>query len=486
MQKSKKRHSPNPRLRVNQLRRYVYVPDSPQARRSIAGCDPQSQKSARHNISIVSAGELFPSGMTMELVRDATRPNKLNFLVWDGTNARIEPRVEHEDMVYVPPTFDPTILQALRLPVRCAPYGSTRQLLGDTCKFLWSGPGLVEEPVLQLAYFALSTWFVDCLPTAPSVSLVGPAASEATAVLRRLACVCRHPLLLAEVSHAGFCSLPMHLCPTLLINQPGLSPKMQQFLRASSSRDFWVPRGNRLLNFCSAKAIYSGDAFMGTSLSGTAIRISITPTREQLSVNQRLQEQIANELQAKLLMYRLANYQKVRDSVFDVLQFTSPLRDIARSLGACVVDDPELQSSIVPLLQDEDEESRAGRWGDLSCVAIEALLFFCHEGPRESVYVREVADTMNAILKGRGETLELEDRAVGDKLRSLGLPTKPRDSKGYKVMLLDGVRSQIHRLARELDVPSLQDGVVRCRHCSQTGHHSQTEGAERPWQLTHE
>jgi hypothetical protein len=49
-------------------------------------------------------------------------------------------------------------------------------------------------------------------------------------------------------------------------------------------------------------------------------------------------------------------------------------------------------------------------------------------------------------------------------LRALGIHGG-RVVKGYRVLLTDAVREQIHRVADAYRVVSVQDGIARCRHC---------------------
>ena len=58
--------------------------------------------------------------------------------------------------------------------------------------------------------------------------------------------------------------------------------------------------------------------------------------------------------------------------------FLTPLRMMARGLGACIVDAPHLQTDLVRLLESQRTLLQASRLLDLSCIAIEALLARCH------------------------------------------------------------------------------------------------------------
>ena len=94
----------------------------------------------------------------------------------------------------------------------------------------------------------------------------------------------------------------------------------------------------------------------------------------------------------------------------------------------------------------------------------EGALSFCHEPDRREFFIRELAERVRALLKGRHEENELTDRRAGSILRDLGIRAQ-RVTAGYKVVLTDGIRERIHSVARSYQALSLQDGVVRCRHC---------------------
>jgi len=442
---------------------------------------PDSQDKSRENNStpaeptattairreVQTSGEVLADGTLIELIRGDTE-TQLKLLTWSGGKGKVASFAQYKGRVYAPVFLEPTILRALQLPSQSAPYGTTRNLFDDVTKPVSHYTALSENFVSLLCHFGISTWFPDCTLVAPCLVLVGPAASEAARVLRLLHCVCRHALLLGDLNPAGLCSLPMYLCPTLLIAQPELSAPTLRLLQTSNIRNLYVPRRGQLLDLFCPQAIHSMEPLGDASLCSTAIRIPVTPTRRQLPIlDEGVLRKIAKDLQPKLLTYRLMNYARVRNSDFDVPQLTSLMRDPARSLGASIVDDPELQAGIISLLQDQDEEIRGERWTDLYSVVSEAALFLCHDGEKQSAYVGEVASVANIILKRRGETVELESRAVGEKLRWLGLSTTPRDSKGYKILLTDAVRRRIHELTRDFEVPSVQDGVARCKHCAQ-------------------
>ncbi len=412
---------------------------------------------------MVTGGEALADGTAIELVRDAVT-GQLILLTWDGKQVKVGPRAEHRGHVCTPLFVEPTSLRALRLPTRTAPFGSTRELF-TAVTGLFARCNLPEESTIQLAHFTFATWFADCLALAPTLVVVGPG-TEATLLFRLLACLCRRALLLGDLSLAGLGSLPMDLHPTLLVNQADLSRAACKVLRASSVRNTYFPGGRRLLDPFCAKAVYVGEPQRNRSLGDAALLVTIPPAHGYLPLlDVQAEEQVADEFQSKLLGYRLANHSKVRTSDFQVAEFSSSTAALARALGVCIVDDPELQSGVKTVLRRQDEAARVRRATGLEAVVIEALLVLCHE-ERESAYIGEIAKVANGILLGRGETLELPPRMVGSILDGLGLDDRPRNGGGHRIVLLNDTRRRVHELAHAYGVPSVGGGRGLCSHCS--------------------
>jgi hypothetical protein len=70
----------------------------------------------------------------------------------------------------------------------------------------------------------------------------------------------------------------------------------------------------------------------------------------------------------------------------------------------------------------------------------------------------DLGKRVNAILCSRGETIQLESRSLGWKLKRLQLP-RERNGRGKYLLFSREVRSQLHQLARkfELELPSFAD-----------------------------
>ena len=229
--------------------------------------------------SIISAGEIFADGAMLELVSGSRGLNKPDLLLWNGRKAITGPRVEHGGCIYEAPKLDPILWRAMRLPARCCDYGSARALFDGIRNLFLRHLGLPESESGLIACFAISSWLADRLPSAPGLTISGVDEELGVNVLRLLGCVCRHPLMLAEVTPSSFRSLPMHLSPTLLLNLQVLRPNLERLFRASSFRGLYLPGiGGRVVNAYGAKAIFcGGDA--GDTMTDGIMHISVAPSK---------------------------------------------------------------------------------------------------------------------------------------------------------------------------------------------------------------
>jgi len=262
----------------------------------------------------------------------------------------------------------------------------------------------------------------------------------------------------------------MAVQPTLLIDLEHASRSTLSLLCASNKRNAYVPRKGGLVNIYCAKAIYRGDGLSDGLFGDATLQVNLAPSRGNLPIlDAETEQEIATAIQPQLLAYRSRNIAKVRESEFDLPAFASPIRILARVLGGCIVDAPELQAGLIPLLEEYQEKIRGQRWVDLRCVVIESLLFYCHSGEKDRVHVGKITATASTILKARGETPPADPeliKLVGGLLRVLEFFPR-RDSRGWAIRLTDSVRRRIHQLARDYDVAAVQEGVALCAHCAE-------------------
>jgi hypothetical protein len=272
--------------------------------------------------------------------------------------------------------------------------------------------------------------------------------------------------MLADITPAGLRSLPMYLHPTLLINQPGLNPRTWALLRTSSHRGFFVPAGKGgVLAVHGASAVFLGADDTDKIAGGEVLHLSLAPALFHFTLDDARLEQIASELQPKLLRYRLMNWRKVQESEFDVSTFTFPTRELARNLGACVVDDPELAQKLSALLETQDEDTRAQHNTDVRYVIIEIILVLLHKRELSALRVEKIAELTNALLRSRGEIIEYSSAEVGWKLRQLGL-SRTRDRAGKSLSSQRETSRRIHELAASSGVLSRENVRQGCPDCA--------------------
>jgi hypothetical protein len=185
-----------------------------------------------------TAGEVFPDGSMIELVRDAGAHSRLLLLMWRNGKATVSDRIEYGGQIYVPIELDSTLAQAVRLPTLSVNYGTTSSLFTQIKDLLSQYADVNEKDIAILSYFVLRTWFSDCMSDAPCLFVIAPhAAAEAHILFLLLSCLCRHALLLGEFTRSIVASLLVpFLQPTVLIDQPDLSRSALRQLRATNIR----------------------------------------------------------------------------------------------------------------------------------------------------------------------------------------------------------------------------------------------------------
>jgi len=360
-----------------------------------------TQLTGDHCPAIRTIGEVFSDGTNIELIREAAT-GRMSLSSFDGKSHTVGNRVKAHGQLYLPAQIHPTILRAVTLPTRCGEYGSTNQLFAAVREKLTTS-GFLDDVTLPTTHFVFASWFPEFSAVAPCLSISGPR-SEAVYLLRLLGCLVRHPLRLAEITRAGLCSLPINLQLTFLIDQEPISRSTRSLLSASNHPGTYVPWKGGLADIYCAKAIYVGDGLAGGRVGDSALHVQLAPSRARLPIlDANTDRMIADEFQGKMAAYRSQNIQRVRDSQFDLPRLASGTRVLARILGACIVDAPELQAGLEALLRDQEEQARASRWTDLRCVAIEAMLYYCHVEEEGKVYVGKAAGTASTILRGRRE-----------------------------------------------------------------------------------
>lgn len=401
---------------------------------------------------------VLPDGSLLELIRPSSENKGAALLYCHNDQSMIE--AQH---IIGPHRYVPTQAANMvrHLPSKPIPYGSTQELFRDVSGFIATSSGLRGEELELLPFICFASFFAPWLSCSPCLSLFGSPV-QAVSFLRILGCICHHPVLLADFDMLG---LPKELRPTRLIGQP--SPRLDKVLGALQFSGFAVPKGE-LRELAATTVVYVGEADLKSPFADVGFWFSVPPAIRLFSEqDERREASPINSLQNKLLAYRLRNFSKIALSDFDVPDFYGASREMARSLGRCIVDAPELQTKIINLLQPRNDADQVEGTTRLAAVVTEALVVCCHER-KASVRVGEIAALANGILSRNGEFLRVNPKEVGAKLKKLGFRTTRLDSAGRGIYLLKEQCAQIHELARSLQVPTLREGLSGCPHCKQS------------------
>jgi hypothetical protein len=428
----------------------------------------KGEQPATNERETTTFGDFLSDGTLIEIIRPDARQKALSLLAWKEGVLTETRRARRDGTSYVPVEPDTSILRAMHIPSGVSEYGTTSSLFAEIIHVFTSRLDVSDTTATLLTHFTLCTWFADCFSMAPQMLIFGPP-EESAILVQLLSAICRRALVLSDLDITGWSSLPAALSPTLIINTRRLRTPIRNFLEASNTRHQYIVRKGQLLDPFGARVIYERTPSGDQSLRESAVCVTVTPACGRLPIlTDHCLDQIADGFQGKLLLYRLRNHAKVRDSEFDVPEFAAAVRSRARMLGACVVDAPELQSGLVSVLRGQDDDARITRSFSLESVLVEALFLMCHEKePRPTATVGEIAETMTVIFQGRGEALKLEPRKVGEILRALQFYTARQGTAGRGIALLVADRRRVHQLARDYDVPAIRNGFVGCSQCDE-------------------
>jgi hypothetical protein len=418
---------------------------------------------------IRTAGEVFPDGSALELLRDPSSAEKLTLVRFDHELLEVGSPMPGPNGVYTPIAVHPSFAAAIRFPNRVGPPESPKRLFADVHELLLRHTGQLDSCVTALAFTVFASWLAPVLEMVPMLSIFAPPGSCNDVVMKLMGLLCRRPLRLPCVKRGDLRRLPMRILPTLLLDEPDLHPATLALLRASTHRGSFVTGPDGLQDLFGLKIICASTQPSGPTWGSNVLGASLIPVSGSLPPFDKMaQEEIATNFQARFLGYFLRNFNRVEMPKFDVSRLEQPVQALARTLGAVVIGDDDLQAKILPLLKIQDEEIRANRARDCDAVVLEALLFFIHQGGWTKVHTTTVADKVGAIYKGRGDDQSLSPESVGWAIRRVGVPSGRINRAGNGVELNASACRLIHRLARSYGVRALE-GALRedCQYCTE-------------------
>jgi hypothetical protein len=433
----------------------------------------------------------FDDGTLIETIRNADS-GVLCLLVFKNGSIKMVDRYECGSQCFVPCAIPPTLAQTIRIASGVNSCAQLQQLVQEIAAILRRFIDLPTEEIFLISIFVLCTWIPERLPIAPYLWLVGPLGSGKTTLLTLLQSLSRRAILIGDLKPAALYQLPELLQPTLLLDESdmgdsGMSQEFQRLLRIGNRQGAVVIRNGRAHDCYCVKVLSSREPPSDAALASRSIFIGMSPTARQMPLLDPVTaEQIAADFQAKLLMFRLQNFDRFDASrpLFAAIENLTPrVRDLGRALGVPLLGNADLEKDLSEILHEQDRDARVHRALEPEWLVAEVLFGLCHPRPLTSglfptivsAFVGSIAATVNEKMKERGEGVTLTAKKTGLVLRALGFRTQLLGSLGRGVVFTPAVRAAIHRLAQRLGinrrnlVPSLDDapkyGGAPCALC---------------------
>jgi hypothetical protein len=289
---------------------------------------------------------------------------------------------------------------------------------------------LSDADIAVTAFWVVSTWFQEALIVLPCLVITGPP-HEATELLRVLHDLCLGSLLLAGFRRGDLKDVSRH---TLLISEPNLNNQTAALLGNLTNRGFVMVEQGSYLNCHTSKAVYIGEVPTIRRIQH-AIYIDVTPA---LNAEKRISpigvDRAVEDLNGNLAKYRERNLAQVRRLAFNPIGVSPETGAVAKALGSCIVDSPDLQAALVSILAPRDQQRISERLDTAEALVIEAVLALSRGGA-EQLYAKEIALEVNRLLEARGERTKLSPEKVGHRLRKLGLATRRLSQVGNGLVM---------------------------------------------------
>ncbi len=318
-----------------------------------------------------------------------------------------------------------------------------RKLFADVKDVLARRSYLSETDSATVAYWVISTWFVDVLWINPCLVITGPA-HEATNLLHLLDDLCANSGLLAGVQWSDIKYLARG--STLLISKPDLDSRTAVLLGNLTNRRFSFMEGQSWRHCAASVAIYIGENSTVRQIQNSiSIDVTASPNAKPRPFARPLDRK-ADPLVISFGEYSRRNREKVQLMEFAPAGLSLETYAIANALGSCLVDAADLQTQLIALLKPRDQQRLAERSESLEALTVAAALNLCQQG-RDELFVKDIAIELNRLLEARGETQRLNPEKVGHGLKRIGLLTRRLSQAGNGLRLDQATRQHLHALA---------------------------------------
>ena len=402
-------------------------------------------------------GEVLPNGVVIELVNDPSGRG-VTLLRWDGTNYQTGNVFQEGSTLFQAPYLQPSLISATwfaNRPGECdEPIRLFWKIVDKFCHYM----GFSRELAAFITRIMFCSWFPDCGARPITLCICGQDLDQGMKLFRLLHALCRHPLVVAELTR----SLPVMWHPTLLVSAP-ISAKVAELWRASNYRDAFISGARGAVrNISCAKILFCETPATREVWGPEAMQITLLPVTHRLpALTEQDAADLAAEYQPQLLMFRLQNLALMHPSITTSCRVAPARFERYGNLPACITRDPEIVKLWTLLLEAQDQELQARRSREPRVAIIEVTWSPAHKDKEMST--EQITQRVNALLWKRGEVLEYNSNKIGWMLRELGLKSR-HNGKCKALRFSRDTRRQIHRLALQfgLELPKDPD----CSDCN--------------------
>jgi len=416
-------------------------------------------------------------GSLLETVEDPDDSSKSLLAVYKNGEVRFERRLPAGDRVLVPIPRDRHIIKHVRLPRGINLCSSARSLFREIQSIISRCLDLDVDSKRLLAHFVLSTWFIDQLPVAPYVALVGLPRSGKSTALSVLRLLCRRALLTADITSAAFYRVCDRFMPTLLIdetNTAGANRSLFHLLRTGTTRDVIAMRKEESFRTFGAKAISWTELPNDPALNSRCILIPLHET-DRIDLEKPSDPGIlsaADGLQQQLLRFRFERYRALNlQKLPGDEQLRSRGRDLYKALALPVAEDGAACNFLIESLKMQQKSNREPL-SPRQAAVLQVLFYFVHRRTlKGTCAVAELATFVNSLLRASRERFRMNPREVGAALSSLGLINRERTRTGWRLWLDEKARKRIHELGTTYGFDSAlryEERLKGCELCKST------------------
>jgi hypothetical protein len=426
---------------------------------------------------IETASAELEDGTQIEIIEDPKDSSRSLLAVYKHGEVQITDRFESESQIFVPIPRTMNLLRHIRLPrgVECC--WNETFLQGEIIGLLDKCVDIHPSDLMLLSHFVLSTWFVEWLPVALYVALVGLVGAGKSIILSALGLLCRRSLFIADVTSAAFYEVCDRFTPTLLIDEAATAPNRRalfHLLRSGTSRDAIVLRKDQSFRVFGAKVISWLELPDDPALNSRCIIIPVQETHRKnlLPLTSPKIRQAAELLQKRLLQFR---FEKSKPLI---------LPESVRPDGLRPRSQDQFEALVLPAAEGAPAHCRAmldffnvrqgfnqAPLGPVPSAVLKALFISVHQsyliGPST---VGDLARLANANLEAAGENIRVSFRRVGEIMTSLGFERRRRTNTGYMIDIDERDCARIHNLvaAYGIEFPSqvsADECRKRCSYC---------------------